>query len=248
MKKHIFAYVGSRRPESETLKETKKIINIVQSNYPEKFTYEIVTPLDLEISPSTGCSSCFYEGICPIEEAGEDDSAILKKNMLEADFIILASPVYEHNVSSDTKSVIDRLSYWGHLFRLAGKSGVVLARGDSNGVNLVSDYLEKISNVFGLNVIDKLSPTKIKPLDEKYLTNLADEIFNFAFSKEEIEVDERAEAAFQKYQRLYKHRSRSLAEPRYWDEHGMFEHESLQSYVDEIVKKQKRQFYLANKF
>ncbi|MRX74018.1 hypothetical protein GJU40_17970 [Bacillus lacus] len=53
------------------------------------------------------------------------------------------------------KAVVERLSYWGHLFRLAGKPCIVMATADTNGVNIVSDYLEKVANVMGLNVVDK---------------------------------------------------------------------------------------------
>lgn len=239
MHKHIFAYVGSRRKNSQTLKETQRIIDAVNTLYSKSFTYEIVTPLDMKIAASTGCRTCFVNGYCPIEEKGIDDSKILKRKLLDADIIILSSPVYEHNVSSDMKAVIDRLSYWGHLFRLAGKSGVVLARGDSNGIGLVSSYLEKIATVFGLNVIDSIESSSFYSPDDKYLSNLSEEIYSYAFNLKRIETDSRAEMAFGKYKKLYKKRPLTLAEPRYWKENGMFDHDSLQSYIDEIVALQK---------
>ncbi|KYD27965.1 MULTISPECIES: flavodoxin family protein [Anoxybacillaceae] len=234
--KKVFAYVGSRNPNSRTLYNTKKIINSLDKKYPKRFKFEIVTPNELYVSPATGCKNCFNHGFCPIEEKNIDQSSELKEKLLDSDFIILASPVYSHNVSADMKAVIDRLSYWGHLFRLAGKSGIVLATADNNGVNFVSDYLEKVAMVMGLNVIDKLSITANSPLSQDYLEELIQDIYEYAYNIQKIEVDERAEMSFQTYKKIYQSLPLTLAEPKYWKENGMFEHNSLQDYVNEILK------------
>lgn len=235
--KKIFAYVGSRNPDSNTLKNTLKIIQSIKENYSNAFEIEIATPNEIHVSASTGCKTCFNQGFCPTEEKNIDQSSELKNKLLTADFIILASPVYSHNVSSDMKAVVERLSYWGHLFRLAGKSCIVMATADSNGVHFVSDYLEKVANVMGLNVIDKLSITANSPLKESYLEELVDDIYEFSYNIREIEVDDRAELSFQTYKKMYQPLPLTLAEPRYWHENGLFEHNSLQSYVDDIIKK-----------
>lgn len=234
--KKVFAYVGSRNLESNTLKNTLKIVQKIKENYPDSFEIEIVTPNELHIAASTGCRTCFNQGFCPNEEKNIDDSAELKNKLLDADFIILASPVYSHNVSSDMKAVVERLSYWGHLFKLAGKSGIVMATADSNGVHFVSDYLEKVANVMGINVIDKLSITTNSPIKETYLEELVESIHDFAYNLEDIEVDDRAELSFQTYKKMYQSLPLTMAEPKYWYENGLFEHDSLQSYVDNKMK------------
>lgn len=112
-----------------------------------------------------------------------------------------------------------------------------MATADSNGVHFVSDYLEKVANVMGLNVIDKLSITANSPLKESYLEELVDDIYEFSYNIREIEVDDRAELSFQTYKKMYQPLPLTLAESRYWHENGLFEHNSLQSYVDDIIKK-----------
>lgn len=233
----IFAYVGSRNPDSHTLKNTVRILDRITETYPDSFEIELYTPNHMHVAASTGCKTCFNEGYCPLENQGLDQSAELKSKLLAADFIFLASPVYSHNVSSDMKAVVERLSYWGHLFRLAGKSCVVMATADSNGVHFVSDYLEKVANVMGLNVIDKLSISSQSPLRDSYLDGLIEEIYDFAYGIAEIETDDRAELSFQTYKKMYQHLPLTMAEPRYWKESGLFEHPTLQSYIDDLVKK-----------
>ncbi len=237
--KKVIAYVASRNINSATLRNTKIILNQLESSFPSLFSIEVITPHDLAVHPSNGCKTCYEEGYCPIDELGIDKGAEFKTKLLEADFIILSSPVYSHNVSADMKAVIERLSYWGHIFKLAGKSGIVLATADSNGVHHVSDYLEKIAHIMGLNVIDKLNITTRAPLKEHYLEELVQEIYEYAYGLKEIEVDERAERSFQTYKKTYIQLPTTLAEPKYWKENGLFNHESLQSYIDEILVKQR---------
>lgn len=234
--KKVFAYIGSRNEESNTLIQTMNIIKTLQDRYPSKFTYDIYSANNLQINPSTGCKNCFNQGICPIDQSNQDDSAFLKKKLLEADFIIFSSPVYSHNVSSDMKAVIERLSYWGHLFRLAGKSCVVLAAADSNGVTFVSDYMEKVFGIMGLNIVDKINITTRTPLRKNYLENLADNIHDITYCFTDIEVDDRVEVSFQTYKKMYANLPASLAEPQYWHENGLFKFETLQDYIDHIKK------------
>ncbi len=233
--KKVVAYVASRNAQSATLSNTRMILDQLTASYPDKFAIEIITPHTLRIHPSNGCKTCYEEGYCPIDRAGIDEGTVFKEKLLEADFIIFASPVYSHNVSADMKAVIERLSYWGHIFRLAGKSGMVLATADSNGVHHVSDYLEKIAHIMGLHVIDKLNITKGAPLKKHYIEQLVHEIYEYAYGLQEIETDERAERSFQTYKKTYIQLPLTLAEPRYWQENGLFEHESLQSYIDEVI-------------
>ena len=231
--KTVFAYVGSRNTDSNTLLQTKKILDSLEEKYPGKFTMEIYTPNNMKVHDSTGCKNCFTNGYCPLEQEKIDDSELLKTKLKEADFVIFGSPVYSHNVSSDMKAVVERLSYWGHLFVLAGKSALVLAAADSNGVTFVSDYLEKVFGIMGLNIVDKLNVTARSPLNEEYVSNLSDEIYNYAYGLYDVEIDERVELSFQHYKKTYSALPLTFAEPKYWHENGLFNYETLQSYVDD---------------
>ena len=59
---------------------------------------------DLSVKPCKGCEVCGKTGTCVID----DDYKIIKHAMIEADGIILASPNYVGNVSTQLKAFIDR--------------------------------------------------------------------------------------------------------------------------------------------
>ena len=59
------------------------------------------------------CSACYYcrqsEGIC----AKKDDMADILQKMIDADVIVLASPVYFYSIDAQMKALIDRtLARW----------------------------------------------------------------------------------------------------------------------------------------
>lgn len=82
-----------------------------------------------------------------------DDMDLIKRKILEADVLILASPVYLHNVSGSMKNFLDRISTWAHVMRLAGKYGVVITTTSNNGNIYVQDYLKSIATYLGLQLI-----------------------------------------------------------------------------------------------
>lgn len=151
MKKAI-AIVGSPRKQKAVsyqicyslLKEIKKQI--------DEFEYKIYCLNSLKIARCKGCMQCFINGSCPIK----DDMNEIKKELLAADLIILASPVYMHNVTGDMKNFIDRLAYWSHLLRLVGKYGIVISVSSTNGNFFVKQYLNTVSDYWGIDIIGNI--------------------------------------------------------------------------------------------
>lgn len=63
-----------------------------------------------------GCNGCYRnDGIC----IQKDDMAEIREKMLEADVIVLASPIYFYSMSAQLKTVIDRT--YAFYQELAGK-------------------------------------------------------------------------------------------------------------------------------
>lgn len=102
----IFAYVGSYRVNSRTVKVTNDIVNELTKLINIDIDYKIFTPGEQPLENCKGCNRCFYTGECNI------DDCILnyKKQLCEADIIILGSPVYLHQVSGNMKNFIDRIA------------------------------------------------------------------------------------------------------------------------------------------
>jgi multimeric flavodoxin WrbA len=85
----------------------------------------------MDIRPCDNCDFCQGSGECVIN----DDMQLLYPRLLEADAIVIASPIYWFTVSAQTKLCIDR---WYALegaksSALSGKEiGIVLSYGDSD--------------------------------------------------------------------------------------------------------------------
>jgi multimeric flavodoxin WrbA len=70
---------------------------------------------ELKISPCTSCDSCQKTGKCVIN----DDMQLMHKKLLEADYIVFASPIYFGGVSAQLKSFIDRCqTLWSRKYIL----------------------------------------------------------------------------------------------------------------------------------
>jgi multimeric flavodoxin WrbA len=64
---------------------------------------KIIAP-DLDVGPCAACDGCWVDGHCIIS----DDYQTVCEELIAADVIVLASPLYFWNVPSQVKTVIDR--------------------------------------------------------------------------------------------------------------------------------------------
>ena len=70
---------------------------------------------EFKISPCTSCGSCQKNGQCIID----DDMQSMYNKLLEADYIVFASPIYFGGVSAQLKSFIDRCqALWSRKYIL----------------------------------------------------------------------------------------------------------------------------------
>ncbi len=77
---------------------------------------------DLNINPCTGCLVCGYEGPC----SQHDDNETLKKEILDSDMIVFATPLYYYGMTAQLKTIIDRFcSYNSSLNRKHLKSALL---------------------------------------------------------------------------------------------------------------------------
>lgn len=147
----IFAFIGSpKKQNSGTLALVQQAMEYL-SEPRESLEVKIYTSGTIHIEACTGCCTCMRRGFCPLDD--RDQMAELKEEMLQADFIIWGSPVYSIHISSDMKRFIDRLAYWGHLLKLAGKPGMVVCTAGGGGHKETNQYLKKILCGTGVKVI-----------------------------------------------------------------------------------------------
>ncbi|MDD4565946.1 MAG: NAD(P)H-dependent oxidoreductase [Eubacteriales bacterium] len=150
--KKIIAFIGSSKGEkSSTAQFARLILENVLEIYEGETDFEVITSDKVNIKPCRSCLNCFRYCQCPQDK--DDDMTAIKEKLLEADFIIWGSPVYAHQVSGQMKTLIDRLSYWLHIYKLAGKPGMVLATTSSTGHIEVLSYLAKIMLYLGMKAV-----------------------------------------------------------------------------------------------
>lgn len=151
----IFAYVSSMRKEcSVTLGIINEIIDRLREICVVEESY-IATPEKDRIELCNGCMGCLNIGKC-VNDA-QDQMEKLKKKMLSADLIILATPVYLHNVNAPMKNFLDRLNLWCYTMPLVGKLALPISVSSTNGNQQVNAYLTKILRFFGAGTLDALT-------------------------------------------------------------------------------------------
>lgn len=68
---------------------------------------EVISVADYKVKPCIGCNSCFTRENHQCFQ--EDDMGQIYKKLLEADMIVVASPVYFYGISAQLKAMVDRL-------------------------------------------------------------------------------------------------------------------------------------------
>jgi len=126
-------------------------------------TVETVFLHDLDIRPCDACDSCAEtEGVCIIK----DDMQTIYPKLLQADAIVMASPIYWFTISAQLKLCIDR---WYGLQaagwkKMGGKEvGLVLTYGDtdlvsSGGINAIKTF-ESMFRFLRMEIVGKVYGT-----------------------------------------------------------------------------------------
>lgn len=137
---NICAIVGTNSNKSNTYYFTKKLLVHLKEKLNTDININIYNLHDFKIDYCNGCLTCSKDGNCPVK----DDMDFLRTEMIKSDIIVLASPVYIHNISGIMKTFLDRLCVWNHTMRLAGKKGIILTTTSSSGDIQVRNYLKNI--------------------------------------------------------------------------------------------------------
>lgn len=234
--KKIFVFVGTNRLYSNTMDYVGKLIQLIREDV--EIDVDIISGEQLDIRPCKGCLNCFINHFCPLDSL--DGFNKIKEKMLEADFIIFASPVFLHNVTGCMKNFLDRISYWSHIFRLRGKNSMVIASAGSNGTKYVIDYLTKILNNFGCPVVEQAEIVEIEQYRDNLLKIRAEKICGYI--DKPIKSNDYIEQCFSNMKSIMCCRGildnaeDKGAEYLYWEKNGMIFANSLEQVISEETK------------
>jgi len=123
--KKVIGIAGSPRRSGNSERVLDSVLKGVEiaGNYIEKIVIR-----DLNISPCNSCGGCYSSGICVIN----DDMQNMYSKLIEADGVIVASPLYFMGVSAQLKAFIDRFqSFWARKYLLNQpiRGGGIVSRG-----------------------------------------------------------------------------------------------------------------------
>ncbi|WP_162607350.1 flavodoxin family protein [Clostridium perfringens] len=233
---NVFVYIGSPRGEESMSYKFIKEVEKASKELDSSINFDIFRADKVDIKESDGSSLDFING----QTLFNDDMQIIEESLLKSDFVIMVSPVYAHSISSQTKKLIDRLSYWLHIFRLVGKNGFVISTSCNNGNELVNAYLTEIMQYLGLYVTGELSLETSKINDDNifqsYVRFLAKKII-MSKSISELDIPSTQEKMFQ-HQKDLQYNSVKLdsKERRFWEENGYFNYDSFEDLFKSKMK------------
>lgn len=220
--KKILIINASRNIESKCYKIINKIESMIETN---KFSIEKITPNDYNLNFCTGCKECFETLKCFLDD--EDFGSELKKKLETCDILLIIFPTYAHSIPADLKNIIDRLSYWLHIFKLIGKPTVVISTADTNGQDMSLKYLCETVSFWGVNIVCKETFTNIYNKEEAMdkIENIVN-VINIANDNYIPKFTFKQEASFQNYKKFYDE-IKNGEEYQYYKQNGYFDAESL---------------------
>ena len=142
------------------LGNTSQMIAMVKPHMEQEgFELEEVFLSQYKINYCIGCGICIEKGACWIR----DDYKSVSKKVLEAEAIILASPVYFFNVTGQMKTFLDRSLTYGHKPRSTWKPGLAVSVSAGSGETSVAEYLKYVLRTFGGFPVGALTSIAVGP-------------------------------------------------------------------------------------
>ncbi|HBF6023012.1 TPA: flavodoxin family protein [Clostridioides difficile] len=241
--KKIVAYIGSRKgTKSNTYKFISQILEVTKQKF-NSIEYEIITSNQLNIQPCNGCDTCFETAECPYDKY--DDMGKLRQKIINSDFVIFGSPVYAHNVSGDLKIFFDRSSSWMHTMRLHGKGSMVCTTTSTSGHTTSLDYMSKIMNHYGSNLVAKYNCSVDYPeelYNEDWMGNttelLSEEIIKSISNPQKSNSN--LEYIFKSLKEIMskcKDNNIENGELEYWKESRLIDYNTFQDFLDNEYNK-----------
>ncbi|MFW6248292.1 MAG: flavodoxin family protein [Bacteroidota bacterium] len=151
----IVAVMGSPRKDGNTSQLLGSYLEGIKKTY-KKAELLIVYPNEEDIKPCMGCNAC--KGGSPKVCIIDDDMKQYYKSLIQADVIVLATPVYWFNMSSQLKVFIDRMYGLDLKNFPAGKKLVLLMSfGDNDmiasGAVNISNSMKQMANFLGMEYL-----------------------------------------------------------------------------------------------
>jgi len=175
----ILAICGSPRKGN-----SYSALNTIKDNFPD-ITFKILMLKDIQFELCRGCYVCVLQGKdkCPIK----DDRDMIVEELLAADGVIFASPVYLHMISATMKNFFDRFGFYAHRPYFFNKYAMSFTTYSGYGAEEALKYMDKMLRVFGFNLVPPLElqfkPRKVSEKQRNENTRKAIDAFNILMDR-----------------------------------------------------------------
>ncbi|MCF6159148.1 MAG: flavodoxin family protein [wastewater metagenome] len=183
--KKVIGIFGSPRPDGNS----DILLNqALQGAMAGGASVERIMIRNLQIAPCNSCNACFEKGVCAIG----DDMQKVYPQLVAADSILVASPVYFMGVTAQLKALIDRCqSFWAqkYILKLPIREDKRIARGffiataaRSNGDNLFAGAVKTMKSFFHVLDARYTGDMLCSELEEKGAVHERDGLLQQAFN------------------------------------------------------------------
>jgi len=139
----VLAILGSPRgARSQTRVLTEAVLAGAEEQGAETEVMDLATT---RVEFCTACEACHKSPRCPLDDAG----CQILEQMLAADGIVLASPVYLNQVTAQMKTLLDRTSHFIHCLRLTDKYLAAVTTSGGGGGADAQAFLRKYAVAVG---------------------------------------------------------------------------------------------------
>lgn len=192
----IVVLMGSPR-KKDGYKICEKVKESLAKQTKEQLTFEYIMLKQLHIEECKGCEQCLLKGeqYCPIK----DELKQVVDQLIEADGIILVSPVYACQISGTLKKVIDRLSYLFHRPQLVAKPMVTILTTAGGGIKATKDYLKLIADGWACHLSGELQVVSTRYFEGRWGSNRSDKKYIAKIDRQIEDIASRFIVDIQKY-------------------------------------------------
>lgn len=163
----VLAIMGSPRIRGNTDLLLDEFLKGAQSEGAE--TEKIIVD-KLKISPCKEYNACLRDGNCAIR----DDMDDIYPKLLDADVVIVASPMFFYGLTSQTKALIDRCqALWARKYILkqsppdSGRKGAFIAVGATKGDKLFDGSILTLKYFFQAIGVEYVGELLVRGVDKK---------------------------------------------------------------------------------
>ncbi len=163
----VLAIMGSPRIRGNTDVLLDEVLKGAQSEGAE--TEKIIVD-KLNISPCKEYNACLRDGNCVIR----DDMDDIYPKLLDADVVVVASPMFFYGVTSQLKALIDRCqALWARKYILkqsppdSGRKGAFIAVGATKGEKLFDGSILTLKYFFQAIGVEYVGELLVRGIDRK---------------------------------------------------------------------------------